>query len=121
MIESPLFSSGSELATLALSSGIVLRSWTAISDLYGDTNSNEPTPLPFSLKCIVYKQHSHLTIVAFVTSQNHLQEGVAADLVSSSDFKENFFEFLCTKVTQVSPLTEQQLISLSLITVSPVN
>ncbi|KAJ7970892.1 senescence-associated carboxylesterase [Quillaja saponaria] len=96
------FSSGSELATLVLTSGVLDRSLTAISDLYRSTNSNhEQKSLPFSIKYEVFKQ-SDLTIIAFVTAptctQNHLQEGEAADLVPSSYFKEQFFEFLCTKV-----------------------
>ncbi|EOY02293.1 Senescence-associated gene 101, putative isoform 1 [Theobroma cacao] len=93
-----LFSSGSEVASFVVSSGLLKLSWAKNLDCYGGVNLNEQHALGFSLRYKAY-QEAKFNIIAFVTSpictKSHLQE---AELVSSTALRETFpfVEFLCS-------------------------
>ncbi|XP_061369722.1 senescence-associated carboxylesterase 101-like [Gastrolobium bilobum] len=89
-----LFSSGMELAPFVTSSGLLKRTWDAISSRQEDIVSNVGVGLSWK----VYKeQGSDVTIIVFeVTTDSNLQ----ADQDSSSDLRDKklfHFDFLCTK------------------------
>ncbi|KAI4351500.1 hypothetical protein L6164_005866 [Bauhinia variegata] len=99
MSRSTLFGSGLELANFVAGSGLLDRSWAAISDLYARISANELLS-SFSIKHQVI-QESKLTIIVFVTASVCTQHNLQENLVSSSALKEDFqfphFEFLCSK------------------------
>ncbi|KAF5479544.1 hypothetical protein F2P56_000353 [Juglans regia] len=100
MSQSPLFSSGSELGNLAVTSGVLSDSWDVISALYREMN-NAPSS-DFLVRFKIDKR-PNCNIIAFVTwppcTKEHLQAVGAADFVSSSALKHTLplFEFLCSK------------------------
>ncbi|XP_021298944.1 senescence-associated carboxylesterase 101 isoform X2 [Herrania umbratica] len=85
-----LFSSGSEVASFVVSSGLLKLSWAKNLDCYGGVNLNEQHTLGFPLRYKAY-QEAKFNIIAFVTSpictKSHLQE---AELVSSTALRETF-------------------------------
>ncbi|KAJ0041888.1 hypothetical protein Pint_19398 [Pistacia integerrima] len=81
---SPLFSSGQELANLAVSSGLLEQSWAKISELHNELNQNE------TIRWRVYPE-SNFLIIAFGTKQLLQEE----ELVPSTSLPR--FQFLCSK------------------------
>ncbi|KAK4272070.1 hypothetical protein QN277_020670 [Acacia crassicarpa] len=82
-----LFSSGFETASVVASSGLLSPPWNLIADLNSETHPNEN---------LFRKEGSHgpdVTIIAFGTTQNHVQP----DLLPSTDMMDNPFEFLLSK------------------------
>ncbi|XP_035547586.1 senescence-associated carboxylesterase 101-like isoform X2 [Juglans regia] len=100
MSQSPLFSGGSELGNLAVTSGVLSDSWDVISALYREMN-NAPSS-DFLVRFKIDKR-PNCNVIAFVTwppcTKEHLQAVGAADFVSSSALKDTLplFEFLCSK------------------------
>ena len=87
------FSSGIELASFVTSSCILCKSWTAILSHNEDIVWNDGIDLSWKLD---EESSSDFTIIAFKATSSNVQ----ADLVSSSELKENNFldfEFLCSK------------------------
>ncbi|KAK4275876.1 hypothetical protein QN277_018890 [Acacia crassicarpa] len=83
----PLFSSGFETACVVASSGLLSPPWKLIAELNTETHPNEN---------LFWKKRSHgsdLTIIAFGTTQNHVQ----TDLLPCTEMMENPFEFLCSE------------------------
>ncbi|KAK4272072.1 hypothetical protein QN277_020672 [Acacia crassicarpa] len=82
-----LFSGGFETASVVASSGLLSPPWNLIADLNSETHPNEN---------LFWKRRSYgpdLTIIAFGTTQNHVQP----DLLPSTEMMDNPFEFLCSK------------------------
>jgi len=87
------FSSGIELASFVTSSSILCKSWTSLSSDNEDIVWNDGIDLSWKVD---EESSSEFTIIAFKATTSIVQ----ADLVSSSELKEdNFldFEFLCSK------------------------
>ncbi|XP_054799953.1 senescence-associated carboxylesterase 101-like [Prosopis cineraria] len=78
-----LCSSGQEIASLVASSGLLSSSW----NLIGDLNPTHPNENLFWKKLV---NGSDLTIIAFGTTQKHVEP----DLLPSSNITPNPFEFL---------------------------
>nr|GMD04141.1 senescence-associated carboxylesterase 101-like isoform X1 [Ipomoea batatas] len=106
MNPSPLFSSGQELASLAISSDVLRRSWNAISELRNQSHGrDDPTsPLTVRVNHQVFQDASLGTIIAFVTTAdctgNHLRE-LGTELVSYQEFSATLssdFDFIDDKV-----------------------
>ncbi|KAB1223081.1 hypothetical protein CJ030_MR2G022316 [Morella rubra] len=101
MCQSPLFSSGLEVANFVVASDVLRHSWFTVKELYGEINDGPS--LCFSVRFKTDDRNPNYNIIAFVTwppcARDHLQGGGGADLVSSSTLKNTFplFEFLCTK------------------------
>ncbi|XP_041006207.1 senescence-associated carboxylesterase 101 isoform X2 [Juglans microcarpa x Juglans regia] len=101
MSQSPLFSSGSELGNLAVTSGVLSDSWDVISALYREINNVSSSDFPVIFK--IDDKRPNCNIIAFVTwppcTKEHLQAIGASDVVSSSALKDTLplFEFLCSK------------------------
>ncbi|KAB1223059.1 hypothetical protein CJ030_MR2G022338 [Morella rubra] len=101
MCQSPLFSSGLEVANFVVASDVLRHSWFTVKELYGEINDGPS--LRFSVRFKTDDRNPNYNIIAFVTwppcARDHLQGGGGADLVSSSTLKNTFplFEFLCTK------------------------
>ncbi|KAG6719885.1 hypothetical protein I3842_03G029200 [Carya illinoinensis] len=100
MSQSQLFSSGSEVGNLVVSSGVLSHSWDAISELYSQIKNAPSSDLLVKFKI---HERSNFNIIAFVTwppcTKEQLQAVGAADFVSSSALKDTLplFEFLCSK------------------------
>ncbi|XAR51817.1 Carboxylesterase [Bertholletia excelsa] len=98
-VSNTMFTTGGDLANVLLCSHLPARSWDAISELYKETNRNDPN---FSIKYKFFPLPRNGMILSFVSSPpctaQHLQ-GAHRDLVSSVDRRENFrlFEFVSTK------------------------
>lgn len=82
-----LFSSGLETASVVASSGLLSSTWSLIVDLDAEAHPDE------NLFCKKRGHGSDLTIIAFGTTQNHVQP----KLLPSADMMDNPFEFLCSK------------------------
>ncbi|XP_027358799.1 senescence-associated carboxylesterase 101-like [Abrus precatorius] len=99
MAQSALLSSGVELAPLVISTGLLRRSWDAISSRYEGIVSNKGEGLSWK----VYKDFdSDFMIIAFEATSDSFN--FQADLTPSSALREeNFlhFDFLCTKANPV--------------------
>ncbi|KAL3723194.1 hypothetical protein ACJRO7_035382 [Eucalyptus globulus] len=96
----PLFSCGLDLANLAVASGLLGRSWDAVSQLQGQVNAEQrhlSSPSSSSSSVVFEEfQHPEYTIVAFNALPigiSHLQE--QSDLVPWSEIPR--FHFLCSE------------------------
>lgn len=96
----PLFSCGLDLANLAVASGLLGRSWDAVSQLQGQVNAEQPhlSSPSSSSSSVAFEefQHPEYTIVAFNALPigiSHLQE--QSDLVPWSEIPR--FHFLCSE------------------------
>ncbi|KAG6619207.1 hypothetical protein I3842_Q102600 [Carya illinoinensis] len=100
MSQSQLFSSGSEVGNLVVTSAVLSDSWDVNSALYTEINNTPSSNFPVRFKI---DKRPNCNIIAFVTwppcTKEHLQAVGAADFVSSSALKDTLplFEFLCSK------------------------
>ncbi|XP_027359326.1 senescence-associated carboxylesterase 101-like [Abrus precatorius] len=99
MAQSALFSSGMELAPLVISTGLLRRSWDAISSRYEGIVSNKGEGLSWK----VYKDFdSDFMIIVFEATSDSFN--IQADLTPSSAVREEdflHFDFLCSKANPV--------------------
>ncbi|KAK3413301.1 hypothetical protein EUGRSUZ_I01873 [Eucalyptus grandis] len=111
----PLFSCGLDLANLAVASGLLGRSWDAVSQLQGQVNAEQrhlSSPSSSSSSVAFQEfQHPEYTIVAFNALPigiSHLQE--QSDLVPWSEIPR--FHFLCSENIPSFSLNEQRFLYL---------
>ncbi|KAI9120795.1 hypothetical protein K1719_007828 [Acacia pycnantha] len=91
-----LFSSGFETASVVASSGLLFPPWNLIADPNSETHGNDN---------LFWKKGRHGsdgTIIAFGTTQNHVQP----DLLPSKDMMKNPFKFLCSEKNPSFKLNE---------------
>ncbi|KAL3723187.1 hypothetical protein ACJRO7_035375 [Eucalyptus globulus] len=96
----PLYSTGLDLANLAVSSGILGDSWAAISELRSQVDRDHQSPSSSETVKIQEFEYPGYKVIAFVTppvaaSYRYLQE--ESDLVESSSSEASEFQFLCSK------------------------
>ncbi|XP_010029226.2 senescence-associated carboxylesterase 101 isoform X1 [Eucalyptus grandis] len=94
----PLYSTGLDLANLAVSSGILGDSWAAISELRSQVDRDHQSPSSSETVRIQEFEYPGYKVIAFVTppvAASYLQE--ESNLVESSSSEASEFQFLCSK------------------------